>query len=124
MNNSAFHRRMAAAVGTAAAVTAISSVLAPTAQADTEYGAIAVSPSASVAGKAWDAPTRPSAESGAMSYCGHSDCKVLASFRGCGAIAYNGNAYQGGYGNSLATAELDALGTLGGGSIVSWACND
>src|SRR5579875_2887018 len=120
MNTTAFQRRVATAIGTAAAVTAISPVLAPAASADTEWGAIAISDAAKIAGKTWDAPTKSSANSSALSYCGHSDCQVLTSFNDCGAIAYNGNAYQGGYGTSLASAELDALGRLGGGSIISW----
>lgn len=126
MQTTAFQRRVAAAVGAVAAVTAISPVLAPSATADVEWGAIAISDAAKIAGKTWDAPTKSAANSAALSYCGHSDCQVLTSFNTCGAIAYNGSSYQGGYGTSLASAELDALGRLGGGSgsIISWACND
>lgn len=128
METTAFQRRAAAVVGTVAAVTAISTTLAPAALATDEWGAIAVSPSASVAGKTWDAPSESAARSSAMSYCGQSDCKVLVTFRSptnnCGAIAYNNGKYQGGYGASLSAAEQDALNLVGGGTIVSWACND
>jgi uncharacterized protein DUF4189 len=129
MKTTAFQLRVATGVGAVAAVTAISTALAPAAAANPdEWGAIAISDSAKVAGKTWNAPTKAAADSGAMSYCGHSDCKLMVDFRSpdhnCGAVAMSASGYQGGYGATLAEAEKDALTTLGGGSIISWACND
>ncbi len=127
METTAFQRRAAAVVGTAAAVTAISTTLAPAASATDEWGAIAISVSAQVAGKTWDAPSESAAKSSAMSYCGESDCQVLVTFRSpvnnCGAVAANNGRYHGGYGATLAAAEQDAINQVGGGTVVSWACN-
>lgn len=130
MKTTAFQLRVATGVGTVAAVTAISTALAPVAAANPdEWGAIAISDSAKVAGKTWDAPTQAAADSAAMSYCGHSDCKLMVDFKSpthnCGAVAMGATKYQGGYGATLAAAEQDALSSLGeSGTIISWACND
>jgi hypothetical protein len=114
-------RAVLAVAGTAAAV-ALSTLTAPVGNAELSYGAIAYAPNGSV-GTALDWSSRPVAEQGSLDACGYDDCKVLSSFSQCGAVAYDGNAFQGGTGPTLAAAEGDAMGRLGGGWIDSWACN-
>ncbi|BBX95609.1 DUF4189 domain-containing protein [Mycobacterium lacus] len=115
-------RRLAVAVASMATATAMTLGLAPEATAADQYGAIAYSGNGSW-GRSWDYPTRAAAEATAVKGCGYSDCKVLTSFTGCGAVAANGKAYQGGVGPDLPTAMKDALTKLGGGYIDTWACN-
>ena len=115
-------RRLAMAVAGVATATATIIAPAPAAYAADQYGAIAYSGNGSW-GRSWDYPTRPAAEATAVQGCGYSDCKVLTSFSGCGAVAANGRAYQGGVGPTLSSAMRDALTKLGGGYIDTWACN-
>jgi hypothetical protein len=115
-------RRAALAVAGTAAAVALSTLTAPMGHADLFYGAIAYAPNGSV-GTAYDFPSRPIAEQGALDACGQGDCKVLSGFSQCGAVANDGNAFQGGTGPTLAAAEGDALSRLGDGWIDSWACN-
>ncbi|OBF83603.1 hypothetical protein A5791_03170 [Mycobacterium sp. 852002-51163_SCH5372311] len=125
MEMRAFRRHAAVVVSSLAVVTAMSATLAPTARADDQHGAIAVSPAHRVYGRALHASTKSAADAGAMSACGYSDCKVLVDFTNCGAVAENATMYMGGYGNTLTEAELAAVRNLGGGSgtIVAWGCN-
>ena len=115
-------RRFTVAVASAATAAAIAVALAPTAGAADMYGSIAYSGNGSW-GRAWDYPTPAAAQSDAVKSCGYSDCKVLTTFTGCGAVAYNGNTYQGGHGPSLSAAMNSALSQLGGGWIDTWVCN-
>jgi hypothetical protein len=71
----------------------------------------------------WDYPTRADAEQTALDYCGYTSCKVLSTFKDCGAVAFDGSNLQGGYGPTLSSAIADAKSRLPGGSIDSWACN-
>lgn len=125
MEMRAFQRRAAIVVSSMAAVTAISAALAPTAGADDQWGALAISDPHRVVGRALHASTKSAAEAGAMSACGFSDCKVLTVFNECGAIAENAVKYAGGHGATLTEAEANAVANLGGGSgtIDGWGCN-
>lgn len=104
------------------AVGLVSEVSAPAAEAAVHYGAIAYS-SNGANGRAWDYPSRSSAEAAAINSCGYTDCSVLTSFTGCGAVAYNGRLYYGGSGPTLSAAQNRALSNLGGGWIDTWVCN-
>ncbi|ARV81670.1 DUF4189 domain-containing protein [Mycobacterium intracellulare] len=86
------------------------------------YGAIAAGPHGLV-GRSWRYRTRASAEYAALNKCGATGCKVLSSFTRCGALARDGSRYQGGIGRTRKIAEDDAVTRLGGGLIVTWACN-
>lgn len=123
MAKAALHRRAAAVLASFAAVVGLTAVVAPAAHAATYYGAIAYSGTTGSGGRAWDHPTRASANNAALSYCGYTDCKVLVSFTDCGAVAENGRSLQGGYGPNLAAAMNDAMSRLPGSWILSWACN-
>ena len=115
-------RRFAVAMASAASAIAMAVALAPAAQADGLYGAIAYSSNGSW-GRAWDGPTAAAAQAAAVKGCGYTDCKVLTTFTGCGAVAYNGKQYQGGHGDTLSAAMKSAISQLGGGYIDTWACN-
>jgi hypothetical protein len=123
MQMRAFQRHAAVVVGSMAAVTAMCAALAPTAGADDEFGAIAISDPHKVYGRSLHASTPSAAKSGAMSACGYSDCKVLTTFTACGAVAAKDHEYQGGIGPDLSAAMKDALSKLSGGYIDTWACN-
>ncbi|WP_204079521.1 DUF4189 domain-containing protein [Mycobacterium riyadhense] len=86
------------------------------------YGAIAYAPSGA-SGKAWHQRTPERAAQVALAQCGEKNCRVISSFKKCGAVAYDGSNYQGGAGLTRSAAEDDALSRLGGGWIVNWACN-
>lgn len=86
------------------------------------YGAIAYAPTGEV-GTARRQLSTALAEAAALGECGVDSCKVLSSFTRCGAIAYDGAKFQGGTGYTRAAAEQDATNSLGGGRIVTWACN-
>nr|VTP03929.1 hypothetical protein BIN_B_05311 [Mycobacterium riyadhense] len=87
------------------------------------YGAIAVAPNTGAVGKSWRHRTRADAQYAALRKCGVTSCKVLSSFTRCGAVAHDGSNHQGGTGPTRARAENDAIARLGGGWIVTWACN-
>lgn len=122
MKSSNFTRRAAAAAMAVAAAGTISVAESGPAQAYVGWGAIAYSGNGSY-GTAWDYPSSAAAGQAAINSCGYSDCQVLSQFTGCGAVAANGSAFQGGVGTTLAAAEARALRLLGGGWIDSWACN-
>lgn len=109
------------AAGLATAAT-ISTVGIPQAEAALYYGAIAYAPNGAGA-SVWDYPSRADAEQTALNYCGYSSCKVLSSFKDCGAVAATSTQLQGGYGPTLSAAILDAKSRLPGSYIDSWACN-
>ncbi|VAZ91856.1 hypothetical protein LAUMK4_01915 [Mycobacterium persicum] len=88
----------------------------------THYGSIAYAPTGEW-GKARRYLTRARAEQVALDQCGLDTCKVLISFKRCGAVAYDGTTYQGGGGLTLSVAMQDAIDKLGGGRIVNWGCN-
>jgi hypothetical protein len=119
-------RRLAVAIASAAAATAMATgmatALAPVAEADGSWGAIAYSSNGSW-GRAWDYPTQAAAQSTAVKSCGYTDCKALTTFANCGAVALNGSRLQGGSGANLSAAMKDALSRAGGGYIDTWACN-
>ncbi|KAA0093662.1 DUF4189 domain-containing protein [Mycolicibacterium sp. P1-18] len=118
-----FARRSALVVaGVAVASTVNTGVVAPPAEAALSYGAIAYAPNGAV-GAASNFSSRREAEQTAMDWCGWSDCKVLVTFTGCGAVAENDVKFQGGNGPILVLAEGDALSRIGSGWIDSWVCN-
>lgn len=118
-----FSRRAAAAAVAVVAASTISVVEAGSAQAYVGYGAIAFAPNGAY-GSSWDYPTAKAAGEAALNSCGWDTCKVLTNFTGCGAVAANSAAFQGGSGPTLARAEAKALAPLGGGAwIETWACN-
>ncbi|OBK21304.1 DUF4189 domain-containing protein [Mycobacterium asiaticum] len=125
MGLTAFQRRAAVAVANIVLVGSTTIMLAPAVHADTYWGAIAHSRDGKVYGRTKNAPSKAAAESAAMGACGYSDCKLLVTFKECGAIAQNNNPdYAGGYGPTLAAAQADALKTLGTpGWIGTWYCN-
>ncbi|CAM4180383.1 hypothetical protein MB901379_04131 [Mycobacterium basiliense] len=86
------------------------------------YGAIAVADNGA-AGKTWGHRSRSQAERDAMRMCAHPSCQVLSVFTRCGAIAHDGERFHGGIGHSRQVAEHDARTRLGGGWIVTSACN-
>ena len=118
MTMSTCRRRLAVAV----TAVALAVALAPEAGADGTWGAIAYAHSGAW-GRAQDYPTVNAAQATAVNSCGYSDCRVLVTFSGCGAVAANGFRYQGGMGDTLAAAMQDARRKLHGGWIDSWACN-
>ncbi|WP_242670183.1 DUF4189 domain-containing protein [Mycobacterium decipiens] len=87
-----------------------------------EYGAIAIADNGTV-GKAWNHRTRAQAEIDALTMCGHPSCQVISSFTQCGAVAYDGSTFHGGVGGTRHTAKNDAMARLGGGRIITSACN-
>lgn len=86
------------------------------------YGAIAYAQSGA-SGKAWHQSSPARAAQVALEQCGEESCKVISSFKQCGAVAYDGSNYQGGAGLTRRAAEVDAMSRLSGGWIVNWACN-
>jgi hypothetical protein len=115
-------RRLAVAIASAAAATAMTVALAPAAEASDVWGAIAYSSNGSW-GRAWDYPTKAAAQATAVKSCGYTDCSPLTTFTACGAVALNGSHLQGGSGDTLSAAMRDALSRAGGGYIDTWACN-
>ncbi|GAB7145004.1 DUF4189 domain-containing protein [Mycobacterium riyadhense] len=88
----------------------------------TRYGAIAVADNGAI-GKAWRHRSRTDADQAALRQCGSPGCKVVSRFIGCGAVAHDGSVYHGGIGSTRPAAEQNAMTRLGGGWIVTWACN-
>lgn len=117
-----FSRRAATVAAAVVAASTVSVIETAPAQAYSYWGAIAYSANGSY-GRAWNYPTGPDAGAAAVDSCGYTDCKVLSQFPNCGAVAYDGHAYQGGTGPTLAAAQARALRLLGGGWIDSWLCN-
>src|SRR6516165_8600577 len=105
---SSFRTRAAISAG-AAVVAALTLVAAPTTHAQTLYGGIATGP-----GARWsiwyDKPTVNDAPS--LAACG-SDCTTVLGFVHCGALAYDGNAFFTGQGNTQDEAEVEATLLLG-----------
>jgi hypothetical protein len=122
MTMSTHRRRLAVAVAAMTTVVATTVALAPVAGAGGGWGAIAYAHSGAW-GRSWDYPTADSAQATAVNSCGYSDCRVLTTFTGCGAVAANGFRFQGGNGPTLGAAMSDARARLGGGWIDSWVCN-
>lgn len=88
----------------------------------TYYGAIAVSHDGAI-GKAWRHLDKAQARQSALSLCGVDTCKVVSVFTQCGAVAHDGSRFHGGVGHSRPVAEHNAMTRLGGGQVVTWACN-
>ncbi|WP_327144908.1 DUF4189 domain-containing protein [Nocardia sp. NBC_01327] len=114
-------------LGTAGiAFAALANVLpAAPASASANWGAIAVSGDGDL-GWAWNYDSESAASQAAEAKCGYSDCSTVASFTGCGSVAYSAsmNKYTGGYGSTPAEAESSAL-WYGDSTIVRAAiCND
>ncbi len=86
------------------------------------YGAMAYAPSGAW-GRTRGYGTQEKANQVALDQCGAKDCKLIVSFHGCGAVAYDGTTYLGGTGGTRTQAEEDAINKLSGGLIVNWACN-
>ncbi len=123
MAQASFRRQAAAVVASLASVVGMTLAVAPAANAASYWGAIAYSTSTGSGGRAWDHPTKQSANNMALSYCGYTDCQVLVSFTECGAVAENSNSRAGGYGPTLQLAMSEALNHAPGGWILSWQCN-
>lgn len=87
----------------------------------TYYGAIAYSPDGA-AGKARREKSRMMAERLAMERCAAANCRIVASFNKCGAVAHDGATYHGGHGPTRQAAEAHAVANLGGGWPVTWLC--
>lgn len=88
------------------------------------YGAIAVGDRGGL-GYSWDNPTAIDAYNTAMMNCNSVDygCEVLTQFiDGCGAIAFNGRRWHGGYGPTLYAAEDDAI-EYTSDRIIKWVCD-
>ncbi|QLL06198.1 DUF4189 domain-containing protein [Mycobacterium vicinigordonae] len=120
-------RRLTIAAARMAGGIAIAVALTPVAHAADSYGAIAYSPNG-MWGRSHTIASKEDAEATALKSCGASDCKVMISFTGCGAVAAKNGAgtakeYQAGIGPDLRTAMKDALGKLPDGYIDTWACN-
>ena len=47
----------------------------------------------------------------------------MRSLTRCGVVAHDGANYRGGVGTTRSVAESNAVTRLGGGWIVTWACN-
>jgi Domain of unknown function (DUF4189) len=122
MTMSTHRRRFALAVAAMTTAAATTVALAPTAGADDNWGAIAYAHSGAW-GRSWDYPTAAAAQATAMNSCYYSDCSVLTTFTGCGAVARNAWKFQGGNGPNLSAAMHDALARIGRGWIDSWVCN-
>ena len=104
------------------AAAAVSGIVAPRADAALSYGAIAYATNGAGA-SVWNYPSRSNAASTALDYCGYASCKVLSSFKDCGAVVFDGSSLQGGYGPTLSGAIADAKGRLPNSYVDSWACN-
>lgn len=122
MTMSTYRRHFAMAVAAMTTAIATTVALAPASSADERVGAIAYALSGAW-GRAQNYPTAAAASAAALNACGYSDCRVLVTFTGCGAVAANGFVRQGGFGPNLNAAMQDALHKIGGGWIDSWACN-
>ena len=123
MKKSTNRYRIGAALTAGVAALAIGDATIPAAYAATQYGAIAYSSNGSW-GRSVNYPSQDAANMTAVAACGYTDCKVLAQFTACGAVASNGRKFQGGVGPTLAAAQADAIAKLGGnGTIDSWGCN-
>ncbi len=93
---------------------------APIANA-TSYGAFAYTVTG-MWGRSHNEATAGVAQQVALNACGYSDCQVLVTFTGCGAVAENGFVRGSGYGDNLAVAEQNALNEVGGW-IANYQCN-
>ncbi|MEZ0362233.1 DUF4189 domain-containing protein [Mycobacterium sp. pUA109] len=114
-----------AAVGAAAAAMAV--VIAPTAYADEDWGAIAVSPDGQAVGVATDKPNQYLADQAATNDCQQNtpSCNVLISFKSpdCGAVVKNGDHYFGDSGATQQEAEQNATNQSPGATVLKSACN-
>jgi len=122
MTMSTYRRRFTVAVAAMATALATTVALGPPAGADGRWGAIAYTVTGWW-GRSQDYPTSGAAQQAALNSCGYSDCQVLVTFDGCGAVAANGFVRSGGFGPNLSAAMRDALNKVGGGWIDNWACN-
>ncbi|MUL48436.1 DUF4189 domain-containing protein [Mycobacterium sp. CBMA293] len=126
MTFTVFTRRAAVAAVAMVAASTFSVIESTPAGAAGGYGAIAYS-SNGASGWATGYASRQDAGQAAVNLCGYTDCSVLTSFTGCGAVARSSSASvaQGGSGTTLARAETRALRLLGtaDGYIDAWACN-
>src|ERR1700728_2338554 len=107
MTMSTYRRRVAVAVATMTTVVGTTVAQAPASSADGLSGAIAYAFSGAW-GRAQDYPTAGAAQAAALNACGYSDCRVLVTFTGCGAVAANGFVRGGGFGDDLNAAMRDA----------------
>ncbi|BDB43912.1 MULTISPECIES: DUF4189 domain-containing protein [Mycobacterium] len=123
---SSSRRRLTVTVARLVGGAAIAVALAPAVQAADSYGAIAYAPNG-MWGRSHGTPAKEDAEAAAVKSCGSTECKVMISFTGCGAVATKGGGgdteYQAGTGPDLRTAMKEALGKLPGGYIDTWSCN-
>lgn len=98
-------------------ITLGSSIAAFPAMAADRFGAIAMSPTTGAWGVTFDYGSRVVAEREALRQCGQSDCNIRIWFKNqCAALVHNDQSMAWGLGDTLQTAQanaLDALGTSG-----------
>jgi serine/threonine-protein kinase len=96
------------------------------AQIPDSFGAIAITPDASVWGYAYNHPTRAEAERQALEECGQADCQVKLWFKNaCGAIAKDDQGNLGwAWAETRTQAEAEAISSCGTGTcqIETWVC--
>ena len=100
---------------------------APGAQAQDQYGAIALSPSSNALGWSYGMGSRAHAEKAAQNKCSQhaGDCRVVTWFRNsCGAVALGGGRWGASSGNTRAIAESKAANACGNScSVARWVCS-
>ncbi|MDA3641521.1 DUF4189 domain-containing protein, partial [Mycobacterium xenopi] len=120
-------RTTIAASGTALAVV-LTVAMAPAANAQEEWGAIAVSPDGKSVGVATNKPNEYQANLAASSECQQNNpiCNVLITFKypDCGAVVQNGNQYFGDSGATQQEAERNATNQSPGSTVLRSACNN
>jgi hypothetical protein len=127
-----FHSRAGILVASAAAVTALTVAVAPTAHSDTQWGACAVPANPALSGNATCVgpggvyTTEADATNRATQMCNYlrdRQCSVVVSFTDCGAIAQSGGGqWAGGTGPTLDAAQQAALNQLPGSTIRKSVC--
>ena len=127
-----FHSRAGILVASAAAVTALTVAVAPTAHSDTQWGACAVPANPQLSGNATCVgpgavyTTEADATNRATQMCNYlrdSQCSVVVSFTDCGAIAQSGGGqWAGGTGPTLDAAQQAALNQRPGSTIRKSVC--
>jgi hypothetical protein len=131
MKVSSFRTRAAICAAGAAVVGALTVAVAPTAQAQNQWGGIATGPNGR-----WVIWWNYSDQNSAVYFGNWAGCATTAPdgttalcrrvllFTDCGALAYNGTAFSAAEGANQADAEGAATSDLPGCSIVASACND
>jgi hypothetical protein len=121
-----FRTHAAIAASGAAVVAALGIAVAPSAYADEEWGAIAVSPDGKSIGVSTNQPNEYQANVAANSDCHQTNCNVLITFKSpdCGAVVKNGDQYFGDSGATQQEAEQNAMNQSPGSTVLRSACNN